>query len=113
MNFQAQIDSVKRSALNFGAVLAGSHYIKSFAANVIEANIAVTGWRYGLETATGSMQGAANALNFVRAESARLGIDLRAAASSFTQLSASAQSTPGGCRAARAVKFSGWVATAS
>lgn len=86
------LDRVKRGFSSLGQAVA------AFGAGlaireVARAGVMFEGFDAALKAATGSAEGAADAMSFVRSESQRLGIDLASSAQAFTKLTAAARGT--------------------
>lgn len=84
----AAVAGVKNLAGAFGVLSA-----VAVAREFIQANASMESMTLALENVTGSSGAAAAEMGFVREEAARLGLELTAAASSYTQLAASAKGT--------------------
>lgn len=86
----------------FGPLLRSLGFIE-VARQIIVAGNALNGMQAALTAATGSSEQAAEEIAFVRAEAQRLGIDLQAAAKSYTGLTAAARGTNLEGRASREI----------
>jgi len=82
-----------RLARDYVLGFAGLHFGKELIAGIVEANTRLSGFRYGLEAATGSSAAAKEQLAYVRAESDRLGISLEDSAATFVRLAAATKGT--------------------
>jgi tape measure domain-containing protein len=87
------IQETQQAVTRFAAGFVGIAAISSFTSSIIASSNALTGFQQSLAAATGSQQGAAGALAFVRAESDRLGLSVEKSAAQFAQLTAATRGT--------------------
>ena len=108
--FRTGFSSFVSGGLVLGAIQRGlgavSRSIQAAGRHIVSSGLQVQTWTQRLRAATGTAEGAQDALAFLRAETDRLGIDLGASAHAFSGFAAAARGTALEGAAAREV-FSG------
>lgn len=87
------LERAARAAQSAFIGLLGAGAIGGAVKSIANAGIALERIQRGLRAATGSAEGAASEIRFLREESERLGLNFEAAAESFTKFSAAAKGT--------------------
>ncbi len=90
--FRGGLDGVTRAARMMGIGL-GAAGLAAFARSVADASMRMESMQNALKAVTGSTEGAAAEIGFVREEAERLGLDLETAADSYTKLAAASKGT--------------------
>lgn len=87
----SQASNAANSVRNLVGAFLSFQAIKNVIGSLIEAQITMQQIHYGLLSATGSAQGAAEQFEFLRETSERLGTNLRSSGQEYTRLAASAE----------------------
>ncbi len=92
-SLDAGVASLTRSFGLLGAAAVGGFFSVSTIRSIADANIEVQRFNNSLTVGTGSAEGAAKAMSFVRKSAEDLGLDLRTSAEQFSKLSAASKGT--------------------
>jgi tape measure domain-containing protein len=93
---------LKTAAISLGGALAALG-LANLVRNAAKATVALDAIESSLKVATGSAEGAADSIKFLREEAERLGLDLQTSASAFSSFAAAARGTSLEGQAAREV----------